>query len=79
LILASVFARHRMCSAAGEVNKHTAESMLLIASILRLGEAPSLPVPLDEDSRDRLLLCLRVLAARDPAMTQVRGAYTGCR
>mmetsp|Transcript_15129 Transcript_15129/g.39929 ORF Transcript_15129/g.39929 Transcript_15129/m.39929 type:complete len:366 (+) Transcript_15129:1-1098(+) len=44
------------------MNKAPASAMLTITHILRLGEAPQLPVPLDDDSRDRMMLCLQVLA-----------------
>ena len=55
------------------MNKATAEAMLLIASILRLGESPALPTPLDDDSRLRMMQCLQVLAKPDPELVQVRG------
>ena len=34
--------------------------MLYIVSILRLGESPSLPCPLDDDSKARMFACLQV-------------------
>jgi hypothetical protein len=49
--------------------------MLTIASILRLGDGPSLPCPLDDDSRDRMLACLQVLAVPEEEAVKVRGAY----
>ncbi|KAF5842052.1 coatomer beta subunit appendage platform-domain-containing protein [Dunaliella salina] len=49
-------------TSVSSMNKATASAMLTITHILRLGEAPQLPVPLDDDSRDRMLLCLHVLA-----------------
>jgi hypothetical protein len=57
---------------ASSVNKATAEAMLLIVSVLRLGEWPDLPTPLDDDSRLRMMQCLQVLAKPDPELVQVR-------
>lgn len=59
---------------AGSLNKHMAEAMLYIVSILRLGESPSLPCPLDNDSRDRMLLCLKVLSHPDAELAEVSAA-----
>ncbi len=58
--------------AARQVNTLTGEVMLYIASMLRLGDSPSLPVPLDDDSRDRMLVCLSVLAKPDEDTVKVR-------
>ncbi len=33
--------------------------MLYITSMLCLGDAPALPCPLDDDSRDRMMVCLQ--------------------
>lgn len=54
------------------MNKATAEAMLCITHILRLGDAPSLPVPLDDDSRDRMMVCLQVLANPEDEAVKVR-------
>ncbi|GLC47206.1 hypothetical protein PLESTB_001456300 [Pleodorina starrii] len=48
---------------ASQINTHYAEAMQYVVAALRLGE--STPTPLDADSRDRMLLCLRVLAGQD--------------
>eukprot|EP00899_Mesostigma_viride_P014322 jgi/Mesvir1/22891/Mv19414-RA.1 len=44
------------------LNTMIAEVMLIVVSIYRLGESPYLPHPIDEDSRDRLSMCIRVLS-----------------
>ena len=41
--------------------KLTAEAMLFVAAILRLGESAHMAHPIDADSRDRMLACLEVL------------------
>jgi coatomer subunit beta len=56
-----------------QANKLSAHAMLTIVSILRLGESPALPMPLDDDSRDRMKTCLQVLAAPHPDVSKVRG------
>ena len=58
LILMLILLAHAVAS----MNKANASAMLCITNILRLGEAPHLPVPLDDDSRDRMMVCLQVLA-----------------
>ncbi|GIL87816.1 hypothetical protein Vretimale_13121 [Volvox reticuliferus] len=51
---------------ASQLNTLYAEAMQYVVAALRLGEsAGSTPTPLDADSRDRMLLCLRVLAGQD--------------
>ncbi|KAG1663232.1 hypothetical protein FOA52_004433 [Chlamydomonas sp. UWO 241] len=47
------------------LNKASAEAMLVIVSILRLGESTDLPSPLDDDSRARMTQCLALLARPD--------------
>jgi len=66
---------------ASALNQATAEAMLYIASMLRLGDSPALPCPLDDDSRDRMMVCLQALARPEDEMVQVwldncRTAYT---
>lgn len=53
-------------------NRAAAQAMLSIASILRLGEWEGLPAPLDDDSRDRMVACLDVLARPTPETVKVR-------
>lgn len=43
-----------------KLNCSTAQAMLYIASILRLGESPSLSHPADADSVDRMTACIQV-------------------
>ena len=59
-------------AAAGALHAHFAEGMQYVVAFLRLGEsAGSTPTPLDADSRDRMLLCLRVLSGQDTYSTAV--------
>lgn len=41
--------------------KLTAEAMLFVAAILRLGESAQMAHPIDADSQDRMVTCLEVL------------------
>mmetsp|Transcript_7477 Transcript_7477/g.22650 ORF Transcript_7477/g.22650 Transcript_7477/m.22650 type:complete len:948 (-) Transcript_7477:239-3082(-) len=50
---------------AAAAHATSAQAMLTIVSILRLGEAPNLPNPLDDDSRARMMACLTLLARPD--------------
>ncbi len=43
-----------------EKNRATAEALLLIVSMLRLGESGTLPQPVDDDAADRMVICMQV-------------------
>ena len=65
--------------APADARRLQAETMLYIVCVLRLGMSSTLPTPIDEDSADRLSLCLKTLAApsADPAAAEVW--LRGCR
>ncbi|OIW08879.1 hypothetical protein TanjilG_05854 [Lupinus angustifolius] len=44
-----------------EVNKANAQALLIMVSILQLGQSSVLPHPIDNDSHDRITLCIRLL------------------
>ncbi|CAD6254491.1 unnamed protein product [Miscanthus lutarioriparius] len=44
-----------------EVNKASTEALLIMVSILQLGQSSYLPHPIDNDSYDRIVLCVRLL------------------
>ncbi|GMI92415.1 beta1 Coat Protein [Hibiscus trionum] len=44
-----------------EVNKATTQALLIIVSMLQLGQSPVLSHPIDNDSQDRIVLCIRLL------------------
>ncbi|GAV77879.1 Adaptin_N domain-containing protein/Coatamer_beta_C domain-containing protein [Cephalotus follicularis] len=44
-----------------EVNKATTQALLVIVSMLQLGQSPVLSHPIDHDSYDRVVLCIRLL------------------
>ncbi|KAJ9167595.1 hypothetical protein P3X46_019214 [Hevea brasiliensis] len=44
-----------------EVNKASAQALLIMVSMLQLGQSSVLPHPIDNDSYDRILLCIRLL------------------
>ena len=52
----------KLMSPGPEVNRITGEALLQISAILRLGESPSLPHPIDADSLDRIATCIQVCA-----------------
>lgn len=78
-VLASTFAKLVLrLRKSGEVpaaalNRLTAELMLIVTSMMRLGDSAAAAAhPLDADSRDRMAACLRVLAApSDPQAAKV--------
>lgn len=59
------------------VNKTTADVLLILVSILRLGQSSALPHPTDNDSSNRISLCIRILASNDGIMKEVWLRY--CR
>lgn len=44
-----------------EVNRISTEALLIMVSMLQLGESSALPHPIDNDSRDRIVICMRLL------------------
>ncbi|KAF2283552.1 hypothetical protein GH714_011962 [Hevea brasiliensis] len=44
-----------------EVNKASTQALLIMVSMLQLGQSSVLPHPIDNDSYDRILLCIRLL------------------
>jgi coatomer subunit beta len=59
------------------LNKTSAEVMLILVSILRLGQSSVLAHPIDDDSYDRITLCVRILSSPDDVMRTVWLKY--CR
>lgn len=51
-----------LCKDAAKKNYIRAEAMLIMTSIIRVGQSTHVTIPLDEDSYDRIVACLRVLA-----------------
>ncbi|PKA52889.1 Coatomer subunit beta-1 [Apostasia shenzhenica] len=48
-------------SSKAEVNKSCAGALLIMVSMLQLGQSSYLPHPIDSDSYDRIILCIRLL------------------
>ncbi|KAK3021370.1 hypothetical protein RJ639_047212 [Escallonia herrerae] len=44
-----------------EVNKTSTQALLIMVSMLQLGQSSYLPHPIDSDSYDRIVLCMRLL------------------
>ncbi|XP_028789396.1 coatomer subunit beta-1-like, partial [Neltuma alba] len=44
-----------------EVNRATSQALLIMVSMLQLGQSSILPHPIDNDSHDRIVLCIRLL------------------
>eukprot|EP01018_Ginkgo_biloba_P040144 Gb_03760 [translate_table: standard] len=53
------------------VNKSAAEVLLIMVSMLRLGQSSVLPHPIDDDSYDRISLCIRILSSPDDLSRKV--------
>jgi coatomer subunit beta len=44
-----------------EVNRASTQALLIMVSMLQLGQSPVLPHPIDNDSYDRIVVCIRLL------------------
>lgn len=55
-----------MSTDARAVNELRAESMLVMTSILRVGDSPFVSAPIDEDSAERITTCLQSLSELRP-------------
>ncbi|KAF3430973.1 hypothetical protein FNV43_RR25703 [Rhamnella rubrinervis] len=44
-----------------EVNKATTQAVLIMVSMIQLGQSSAIPHPMDNDSHDRIVLCIRLL------------------
>mmetsp|Transcript_9402 Transcript_9402/g.34487 ORF Transcript_9402/g.34487 Transcript_9402/m.34487 type:complete len:953 (-) Transcript_9402:274-3132(-) len=52
-------------------NGVSAEVLLVLVCLLRLGESPLLPHPIDDDSAERIALCVKVLSEPTPELTRI--------
>lgn len=63
----------RYCQKTNDVahkNALKAEGMLILTSILRVGQSDSVKIKIDEDAYDRIYLCLRAIAEETPIVDQ---------
>ncbi|GAB4841886.1 hypothetical protein Ancab_011841 [Ancistrocladus abbreviatus] len=54
-----------------DVNKATAQALLIMVSMLQLGQSSFLPHPIDNDSYDRITLCIRLLCNTGDEMRKI--------
>ncbi|KAJ0595040.1 putative clathrin/coatomer adaptor, adaptin-like, coatomer beta subunit, armadillo-like helical [Helianthus annuus] len=54
-----------------EVNKASTQVLLIIVSMLQLGQSSFLPHPIDNDSNDRIVLCIRLLCNPGEEMKKI--------
>ncbi|XP_021911480.1 coatomer subunit beta-1-like [Carica papaya] len=54
-----------------EVNKATTEALLIMVSILQLGQSSLFSHPIDNDSHDRIVLCIRLLCNTGDEMRKI--------
>lgn len=57
-----VIRHHEISSEAARTNALRAEAMLIMISIIRVGQSQFVKAPIDEDSVDRIMSCVRSLA-----------------
>ncbi|VFQ60413.1 unnamed protein product [Cuscuta campestris] len=60
-----------------EVNKATTEALLIMVSIIQLGQSSFLPHPIDNDSHDRIILCIKLLSNPQDEVRKIW--LTSCR
>ncbi|CAA0821260.1 Coatomer subunit beta-1 [Striga hermonthica] len=54
-----------------EVNKATASALLVMVSMLQLGQSSVLPHPIDNDSYDRIVICIRLLCNTEDSLRKI--------
>lgn len=54
-----------------EVNKATTQALLIMVSILQLGQSSFISHPIDNDSHDRIVLCIRLLCNTGDEMRKI--------
>ncbi|KAK9924016.1 hypothetical protein M0R45_032406 [Rubus argutus] len=54
-----------------EVNKATTQALLIMVSMLQLGQSSVLPHPIDYDSHDRIVLCIRMLCNKGEEVKRI--------
>ncbi|KAG6388124.1 hypothetical protein SASPL_153323 [Salvia splendens] len=54
-----------------EVNKASSNALLIMVSMIQLGQSSVLPHPIDNDSYDRILLCVRLLCNTGAAARKI--------
>ncbi|XP_050101891.1 coatomer subunit beta-1-like [Malus sylvestris] len=54
-----------------EVNKATTQALLIMVSMLQLGQSSVLPHPIDNDSQDRIVLCIRLLCHKGEGVRKI--------
>lgn len=57
-----VMRHHEISKDSARTNALRAEAMLIMISIIRVGQSPFVKAPIDEDSVDRIMSCIRSLA-----------------
>lgn len=74
---------HAISTDKKAVNALRAEAMLIMASIVRVGQSKFVAVPIDEDSQERILNCVQTLAqledskpAQEIFLEDTKAAYT---
>ncbi|KAI9084467.1 hypothetical protein K1719_033455 [Acacia pycnantha] len=56
-----IFSEEEVQTSKVEVNKATTQALLIMVSILQLGQSSVCPIPIDNDSHDRIVFCIRLL------------------
>jgi coatomer subunit beta len=59
---------------ANAVNEIKAEAMLIMTSMIRAGKSKTVQTPIDEDSLERIMLCLRFLSSL-PGDADLKNAF----
>ncbi|KAL7110018.1 hypothetical protein ACP275_06G211500 [Erythranthe tilingii] len=54
-----------------ELNKASSDALLIMVSMLQLGQSSVLPHPIDNDSYDRIVLCIRLLCNTGDAVRKI--------
>ncbi|CAN6985400.1 hypothetical protein IGI04_000606 [Brassica rapa subsp. trilocularis] len=58
-------------SSKTEVNKTVSQALLIMVSVLQLGQSPASPHPIDNDSYERIVLCIKLLCHKNDEMKKI--------
>ncbi|KAH0901107.1 hypothetical protein HID58_040610 [Brassica napus] len=58
-------------SSKTEVNKTVTQALLIMVSMLQLGQSPASPHPIDNDSYERIVLCIKLLCHKNDGMKKI--------
>ncbi|PVV03239.1 hypothetical protein BB560_002296 [Smittium megazygosporum] len=70
-----VLSLHKLNPVSEELNKLSAEALLVMIGIIRIGQSTFVSSPIDDDSYDRILSCIRAIEYKDEDSLDLENAF----